>query len=98
MRAIILILIVAVVALIVAIQTNLINISQTRDAEAPAISADGSGVTATGGQAPKFEIQTGTVGIGAEPANVTVPVPRVEVRPPAGETPPPAPATTNATQ
>lgn len=96
MRAIILILIIAVVALIAAIQTGFLDISQTRPAEAPDITANGAGVTATGGQAPAFDIQTGTVGVGSQPANVTVQVPRVEVRPPAEDNQA-APAT-NATQ
>ena len=96
MRTIILILIIAVVALIAAIQTGFLDIDQTRSAEVPDINANGSGLTASGGQAPAFDIQTGTVGVGAEPANVTVPVPRIEVRPPANENQ--AATTTNATQ
>ena len=96
MRTIILILILAVVALIAAIQTGFLDISQTRSAEAPDISANSDGVTATGGQAPAFDIQTGTVGVGAQPTNVTVQVPRVEVRPPAPDNQ--LAPTTNATQ
>lgn len=83
MRAAILILIVAVVALIVAIQAGLLDITQTRGAQAPEISADGNGVTATGGQAPTFDIETGKVAIGSKDQNVTVKVPTVEVRRPA---------------
>ena len=96
MRTIILILILAVVALIAAIQTGFLDIDQTRSAEAPDFSASSNGVTAAGGQTPAFDIQTGTVGVGAQPANVTVPVPRIEVRPPANENQ--AATTTNATQ
>ena len=96
MRTIILILILAVVALIAAIQTGFLDISQTRSAEVPAISATGDGVTATGGQAPAFDVETGSVGIGSQPANVTVQVPQVQVRPPATDNQ--AATTTNATQ
>ena len=83
MRAVILILIVAVVALIVAIQTGFLDINQTRSAEVPQVSTNGTAVTAEGGQTPAFEVETGTVAVGSNPANVTVQVPTVEVRPPA---------------
>ena len=83
MRAIILILILAVVALIAAIQTGFLDISQTRAAEAPEVSADRNGVTATGGQAPAFDVETGKVAIGTKDQNVTVQVPTVEVQRPA---------------
>ena len=83
MRAIILILIIAVVALILAIQTGFLDINQTRSAEVPQVSTNGAAVTAEGGQAPAFDVQTGTVAVGTRPENVTVQVPRVEVRPPA---------------
>ncbi len=84
MRAAILILIVAVVALIVAIQTGFLDITQTRGAEAPQISADGAGVTATGGQTPAFEVETGKVAVGTEGRNLTVQMPTLEVQPPGG--------------
>jgi len=106
MRAIFLILIVAVVALIIAVQTGLVDISQTRGASAPTVSANQNGVTASGGQTPEFDVQTGSVGVGSREANVAVPtlkvqpgnrnvnVPVLEVRPPVGQQPV---ATTNAT-
>ena len=106
MRAIFLILIVAVVALIVAVQTGLVDISQTRGARAPTVSANENGVTTTAGQTPEFDVQTGSVGVGSREANVALPtlkieqrdrnvsVPVLEVRPPAGNQPA---ETTNAT-
>jgi len=106
MRAIFLILIVAVVALIIAVQTGLINVSQTRPAQSPTVAANENGVTATAGQTPEFDVQTGSVGVGSREANVALPtlkveqqsrnvsVPVLEVRPPAGNQPAP---TTNAT-
>ena len=39
----------------------------------------GNGVTATGGQTPAFDVETGTVSVGANQTNVTVPVPTVRV-------------------
>ena len=81
MRAILLILIVAVVVLIVAIATGMLDVSQTRAAKAPDIDVTKNGVTATGGQAPAFDVETGTVSVGAKQANVTVPAPTVSVNP-----------------
>lgn len=82
MRTVFLILIVGVLALIAAIATGFLDINQTRPAKVPQISATDKGVTASGGQAPAFDVQTGTVSVGAQPANVTVPVPQVTVNPP----------------
>jgi hypothetical protein len=94
MRAILLILIIAVVALIAAIGTGYIDISQTREAKVPSVAASDGTIRATGGQSPTFEVQTGSVQVGTREANVAVPkvevkreakgvsVPVVEVRPP----------------
>ena len=81
-RTVFLILIVIVLVLIAAIATGFLDISQTREARVPQISANEQGVTASGGQAPAFDVQTGTVSVGAQPANVTVPVPSVSVNEP----------------
>jgi hypothetical protein len=83
MRAVILLLILIVVALIIAIQTGFLDIRQTRGAQAPDISANGSAVTATGGQTPAFDVETGKVAVGSRPENVTVQMPTVEVQSPA---------------
>ena len=93
MRAIILILILAVVILIAGIATGFLDINQIRGAKAPDIDASRNGITATGGQAPAFDIETGSVGVGTTQANVAVPT--LEVKRP-GTDPvqnEPAPAT-----
>ena len=79
MRAILLILILAVVALIAAVATGLIDISQTREARVPSLEAGDGAIRAEGGQSPAFEVQTGSVEVGAREANVAVP--KVEVKP-----------------
>ena len=96
MRAIFLILILAVVALIAAFATGIVDISQTREARVPRLEASDGAIRAQGGQPPAFEVQTGSVEMGKREANVAVPkvvvqrdkakvdVPSVEVRP-AGE-------------
>ena len=94
MRAILLILIVAVVALIAAFATGFLDISQTREARAPKLEASDGTIRAQGGQSPAFEVQTGSVEVGTQDANVAVPtievrrdkakveVPKVEIRQP----------------
>jgi hypothetical protein len=81
MRALLFILIVIVVVLLIALATGFLSVSQTRQATAPQISATGNGVAARGGQAPTFDIETGSVSVGTKKANV--PVPTVRVNPPA---------------
>ena len=90
MRAIILILILAVVGLIILVATGLLDINQTQPAEAPSVSVTQEGVSATGGQTPAFEVETGTVSVGANEANVKVPVPTVRVNPAEGNAAQPA--------
>jgi hypothetical protein len=94
MRVILLILILVVVALIAAIGTGYLDISQTRGARAPSVTASDGAIRAQGGQSPAFEVQTGSVEVGTREANVAVPkievkrdqqgvnVPTVEIRPP----------------
>ena len=105
MRAVLLILILAIVAAIVAMATGFVDIRQTREAQAPHITATGNGVQAQGGQAPAFQVETGSVEVGKGTANVAaptvkieprptqVPVPKVTVNRPGAE---PPPATSNA--
>lgn len=80
MRIILLILILVVVAIIAAVATNLVDISQTRSARAPDIET-GNGISASGGQTPAFDIETGSVSVSARQENVTMPVPRVDINP-----------------
>ena len=77
MRAIILILILAVVSLIFAFATGLLDLSQTREAKAPQVSATTNGVTARGGQAPAFDVETGSVSLGTKSRQVPVPTVKV---------------------
>jgi hypothetical protein len=91
MRAVILILVLAVILLIVGVASGFIDINQTRGAKAPEISATGNGLTAKGGQAPAFDVETGSVKVGT--GNATVKVPKLEVVPPENQA---APATNTA--
>jgi hypothetical protein len=77
MRAIILILILAILAIIAAVVTGFLDINQIRGAQAPQVSATSNGIVAKGGQAPAFEVETGSVKVGTKES--TVKVPAVEV-------------------
>lgn len=93
MRAILLILIIVVAVVLVGVATGFVDINQIRGAKAPQISATPNGVTAKGGQAPAFDIQTGSVEVGTR--NATVTVPSVEVQRPQNKV---TQNTTNAAQ
>ena len=85
MRALLFILIVAVLVVLAGVVTGFIDINQIRGAQAPAISATHNGVVAKGGQTPAFDVETGSVEVGTR--NATVRVPALEVkRPPEANT------------
>jgi hypothetical protein len=78
MRVIIFVLIIAVLVIIAAIATGFLNINQIRGAKAPQVSATHNGVTAKGGQAPAFDVETGSVKVGTKQTTVKVPALVVE--------------------
>jgi hypothetical protein len=96
MRAILVFLILAVVVLIVLVSTGLLDINQTRSAKAPDIDASREGISASGGQTPAFDVETGSVTVGTQPANVQIPVPSLQVAPANEQAPATANAVTNA--
>jgi uncharacterized protein involved in outer membrane biogenesis len=73
MRALIFLLIIAVIVIIAAVATGFLDINQIRGAKAPQIAATGNGITARGGQAPAFDVETGSVKLGSKQTTVTVP-------------------------
>jgi hypothetical protein len=89
MRSVLFILIVGVIVIIAAVATGFLNINQIRGAQAPEVAATRNGVTAKGGQAPGFDVQTGSVKVGTKDA--TVRMPTLEVQKPQNQ----AAATTN---
>jgi hypothetical protein len=92
MRAVIFVLIIAVILALIAIWTGFIDINQIRGAQAPQISATHNGITAKGGQAPAFDVETGSVKVGTK--QTTVKVPSLQVQPPQNQ----AAAVTNNAQ
>ena len=73
MRAILFILILAILVVIGVLATGFVSINQIRGAKAPEVTATHNGVIAKGGQAPAFDVETGSVKVGTKPANVPVP-------------------------
>jgi len=73
MRAVLLILIVAIIVIIAGVASGFLNINQTREAKAPQLTATHNGVAAKGGQAPAFDVETGSVKVGSKQATVKVP-------------------------
>ena len=78
MRAVFLILVIIIVAIIAAIATGYLNINQVRGGRTPQVATTGNGVVAKGGQAPAFDVETGTVKVGTKETTVKVPVLKVE--------------------
>ena len=91
MRAVIFILIILVILALIAVWTGFVDINQIRGAKAPQISATHNGITAKGGQAPAFDVETGSVKVGTQ--QTTVKVPSLQVQSPQNQA---APATGNA--
>ena len=73
MRAVLFIVIVAILLLIGAVATGFLNINQIRGGAAPEITATSNGVVAKGGQAPAFDVETGSVKVGTKETTVKVP-------------------------
>ena len=80
MRAVLFVVILAILVILAGIATGFLDINQIRGAQAPQVSATGNGVTAKGGQTPAFEVETGSVKVGTQ--QKTVNVPKLEVQRP----------------
>jgi flagellar basal body-associated protein FliL len=78
MRALIVIVIIVILAILALVGSGFVRLSQTREAKAPQVSATRNGVTAQGGQAPAFDVETGSVKVGAKETTVKVPALVVE--------------------
>jgi hypothetical protein len=92
MRSFILILVVMILLAIAAIATGFVDINQIRGAKAPEVSTTQNGIVTKGGQAPAFDVQTGSVTVGTK--DTTVKVPALEVQKPGNQ----ADAVTNNAQ
>ncbi|MEO6248056.1 MAG: hypothetical protein ABIO85_05680 [Sphingomicrobium sp.] len=73
MRAILLLLIVAVVAVILAFASGFLHLNQTRSAEVPSVALTNGAVVTKGGQSPSFAVETGSVSVGTRQREVTLP-------------------------
>jgi hypothetical protein len=96
MRAVISILVIAVIVIIGAIATGFVDINQIRGARAPQISTTQNGVVAKGGQTPSFDVETGSVKVGTQDTRVKIPSLQVQRPPEPGAGQPVANQTGNA--
>jgi hypothetical protein len=78
MRAVIFILIVVILVIVAGVSTGFLNISQIRGGKAPEVTATRNGISAKGGQAPAFDVETGSVKVGTKETSVKVPTLEVE--------------------
>jgi hypothetical protein len=78
MRAVIFILVIVILLVIAGIATGFLDINQIRGAKAPQVAATGNGIMTKGGQAPAFDVQTGSVKVGTQEKTVKVPTLVVE--------------------
>ena len=92
MRTVIFILAIVILLAIAAIATGFVDINQIRGAKAPEVSTTQNGIVTKGGQAPAFDVQTGSVTVGSK--DTTVKVPALEVQKPGNQ----AEAVTNNAQ
>lgn len=73
MRAVLFIIIVAIVVIIGAVGTGFVDVRQIRAGTPPSITATRNAVTAKGGDAPAFDVETGSVKVGTKETNVDMP-------------------------
>ena len=78
MRILLVLLIIAILVVIAGVATGYIDINQIRGAKAPQVSVTGNGITAKGGQAPAFDVETGSVKVGTKQTTVKVPALQVQ--------------------
>ena len=78
MRAVIFILVIVILLVIAGIATGFLDINQIRGAKAPEVSTTQNGIVTKGGQAPAFDVQTGSVKVGTQEKTVKVPTLVVE--------------------
>ena len=80
MRAVISVLILAIIVVIAAIATGFVKITNFRG-QPPAVTATRNSVSVKGGQPPAFDVETGSVKVGTKNETVTVPT-SVQIRKP----------------
>jgi len=78
MRAVIFILILVILVIVAGVSTGFLNINQIRGAKAPEVTATRNGISAKGGQAPAFDVETGSVKVGTKETSVKVPTLEVQ--------------------
>ena len=78
MRALLLMLILAIILVIAAVATGFLNVRAFGGGEPAEITAGKNGVSAKAGQPPAFDVETGSVKVGTK--ETTVKVPTIELQ------------------
>ena len=78
MRAIIFLLIIAVLVVIAGVATGFVDINHIRGGEPPKLSTTPNGIRAKAGQPPAFDVETGSVKVGTTEATVKVPTLQIQ--------------------
>lgn len=82
MRTLLFLLIIAIIVVIAGVASGYLDIHQIRGGKAPELATTPNGLTAKPGQAPAFDVETGSVKVGSKEA--TVKVPTLEIQKPSG--------------
>ena len=73
MRALLFLLIIIVVVVIAAIGSGFLDITRIHGGSTPQVSASGNGISSKSGEAPAFDVETGSVKLGSKETSVKVP-------------------------
>lgn len=78
MRAVLFIIIVGVAVILAGVATGFVSVSKIRGGEVPQVTASRNGIVAKGGQAPSFDVETGSVKVGTAPTNMIIPTLQIQ--------------------
>ena len=78
MRAVLFIIIVGVLVIIAGVASGFVSVSKIRGGEVPQVTASRNGIVAKGGQAPSFDVETGSVKVGT--AQTTMNMPTLQIQ------------------
>ena len=78
MRAVLFIIIVGVLVIIAGVATGFISVSKIRSGEVPQVTASRNGIVAKGGRPPSFDVETGSVKVGAAQTTMNMPTLRIQ--------------------
>ena len=78
MRAVLFIFIVGVLVIVAGVATGFINVSKIHGGEVPQVTASRNGIVAKGGEAPSFDVETGSVKVGTAQTSMNMPTLQIQ--------------------